>query len=93
MKLPQFFSKIFFIVTIVVFSSTLTSCERDEDNNNDCISLANDITVTAQAYSSDPNSVANCNAYKAALEAYISGCYSSADISSFQETLRDLDCE
>lgn len=92
MKLIKDFSKI----TLVVASFclfTLTSCERDENGvNTDCIELANNVTTTGNAYASDL-SVANCNAYRAALEAYISGCNSRADLSSFQATLRGLTCE
>ena len=92
MKLIKNFSKIA-LVAALTCSFTLTSCEKDENKvNTECIELANNVTTTAQAYASDL-SVGNCNAYKAALEAYISGCNSRTDVSSFQATLRDLTCE
>ncbi len=92
MKLIKDFSKITSFAALACLFA-LTSCERDEnDVNTDCIELANNITTTGNAYASDL-SVANCNAYKAALEAYISGCNTTFDVSSFQETLKDLKCE
>lgn len=70
-----------------------TSCERDENEvNTDCIDLANNVTTTGNAYSADL-SVSNCTAYKAALEAYIEGCNTTVDVSSFQTTLSELECE
>jgi len=60
--------------------------------NTDCIELANNVTTTAQAYAADL-STSNCNAYKAALEAYIEGCNTTADVSSFERELRELECE
>ena len=92
MKLIKDFSRLS-LVAALVFLFVLTSCERDENGvNTDCIELANNVTTTGNAYASDL-SVANCNAYKAALEAYISGCNTTVDVSSFQTTLKNLTCE
>lgn len=81
-------------ITLILVCGCLfffTSCERGEDEN-DCVALANEITTTGNAYAAEL-SVSNCNAYRAAIEAYIEGCNNRADISSFQATLRDLNCE
>jgi hypothetical protein len=92
MKLIKGFSKIILFATLGC-SFVLASCERDENKvNTDCIELANNVTTTGNAYASDL-SVTNCNAYQAALEAYISGCNTTVDVSSFQTTLRELECE
>ena len=92
MKLIKNSSKIV-LTAALACSFFLISCEKEENKiNTDCIKLANQVTLTGNAYASDL-SPANCNAYRAALEAYIEGCNTTTNVSSYQTTLRGLECE
>lgn len=91
MKLVKNLSKITLIAALAC-SFALTSCKKDEEKT-DCGALANEVSVKGQAYISD-GSVANCNAYKTALKAYIAGCNTGgADLAAFEASLDALVCE
>lgn len=90
MKLVKNLSRIA-LVAALACSFALTSCKKDEEKT-DCGALANKASAAAQAYATD-FSVANCNAYKAALQAYISGCGEGTDLASFEASLDALVCE
>lgn len=72
--------KITFLGLAILILSTLVSCNDDEEVNDPGIcgtawavaieDEANDLSVATQAYATD-QSTENCQAYKAALQAYI----------------------
>ena len=61
-------------------------CIRD---SLECINLSSDIAEAAENFSADP-SVENCNAYRAAIEAFQAEDCTGAD--DLTETLEGLDC-
>lgn len=76
------------IATVAVFA--FTSCSSDDDNGGkSCEQLVEDIQVAAEAFL-EIQSEANCNAYKAALQAYVDkDCEGS---SQFATIIAELDC-
>ena len=77
------------LVALTVAAFGITSCGSDDDGGVDCVSLATNVANAAETYGAD-QSVANCEAYKAALEAYAnSGCEGSGDVGAL---ISALDC-
>ncbi|WP_291721458.1 hypothetical protein [Bernardetia sp.] len=91
MKLVKDFSRIA-LVAALACTFVFTSCKKDEEET-DCGALASKVQTTSQAYASDPSNVEKCNAYKAALQAYISGCGEGTDLASFETALEFLTCD
>ncbi|MEX0997169.1 MAG: hypothetical protein WDZ45_08995 [Flavobacteriaceae bacterium] len=76
------------IATIAVFA--FTSCSSDDDNGSkSCEQLLVDIQAALEAYGENVNE-ANCNAYKAALQAYVNkNCAGSGQYATI---IAELDC-
>lgn len=89
MKLVKNFSRIV-LISAFACSVVSTSCKKDEEK--DCGASANKASTAGQTYASDP-SVANCNAYKSALKAYVSDCGKDNDLTSFETVLENLTCD
>ncbi len=75
------------IAAVAVFA--FTSCSSDDDGGKSCEEIATDITAAAQAFGENQTE-ANCNAYKAALQAYVNkDCQGS---SQYAAIIADLNC-
>tara|TARA_R110002072_G_scaffold235697_3_gene393342 strand:- start:7826 stop:8077 length:252 start_codon:yes stop_codon:yes gene_type:complete len=76
------------IATVAVFA--FTSCSSDDDNGGkSCEELTTELSAAAEAYGEDP-SVANCNAFKSAIEAYVNK--DCEDAESLEAVLELLEC-
>ncbi len=83
--------KLLFSALIVglVFTS---SCNKDDDGGGkSCERLAEEYLAAAEAYSSD-NSVANCNAFKSSLQAFINKNCAGGQEAALQTQLDALVC-
>ncbi len=92
--------KKFFLAGLMVFSLAFFSCDDDDDDNGggnvaDCEALGEAATDTGLEYAGEQTK-ANCEAYRAALEAYLANdaCFPDANTkASIQAGLDDLDCD
>lgn len=75
------------VVAIIGFSSCSSD---DDDGGKSCAQLTTEISDAAEAYVED-QSEANCNAYKAAIQAYINKDCENAE--SFEAVLELLVCK
>lgn len=74
--------KKFMLLALAVGTFSFTSCSSDDDNageeSNCSAELQENFTTAQAAYSAEQNT-ANCQAYKAALRAYIDGGCAEAE--------------
>lgn len=79
--------KKFFVMALAIGMISFASCSSDDDAAPDCVALSTNIANTSQAYSDDPSD-ANCEAYAAAMKAYIDAkCEGFADLEASYDAL------
>lgn len=87
------------LLPVLVFSMAVffTSCSKDEDNTSNCAekhtTYLDKTNAAALKYGQNPT-VANCNAYKSAVQEYINqtkGC-PGAQTETLTESLNSLNC-
>lgn len=80
----------------LVMAIGFTSCSSDDDSSSapDCVAVTADVEAAFEAFFADP-SVANCNAFKAALQAGLdAGCAETPEEEAeAQEAIDALVCE
>lgn len=75
------------LAAVAVFG--FTSCSSDDDGGKSCEQLTQDVFAALEAYMEN-DTTANCNAYKAAMQASIDNdCPGS---SAYAAAIADLDC-
>lgn len=81
------------LIYFTIFSTTLLlSCNKGTNKMNVCLQNSTDATQKEAQYLATP-SVANCNAWKSALEASLSSCdgvLSSAELQEIRDQLDDI---
>jgi hypothetical protein len=77
-----------------VLALGFTACSDDDDNAIDCIALTNSVSDALTAYTTS-QTVADCNAYKTALQNYLNGdcAVDAASKETFQATIDNLTCQ
>jgi hypothetical protein len=87
-------TKILSFIVMFAIAILVGSCKKDSILNpyGNCDNLAIAVSTAASNFSSNPT-VANCEAYKDALQDYVNGCagytlYNAA----YQDAINDLDC-
>jgi len=82
------------ILLLIVFGAfIITSCKNDDDGDSVDCSAVEETYFDAQAAYNLNSSSGNCNAYKAAIEAYKSGnCVKDADKDFVNNQLASLNC-
>jgi uncharacterized protein YaaR (DUF327 family) len=74
-----------------VLALGFTACSDDDDDAIDCVALLDAVTETGTAYTTS-QTVADCNAYKTALQNFMNGDCSGTATATYQALIDGLTC-
>lgn len=89
-------TKVLSFIVMFAIAMLVGSCKKDSVlnplNTADCATLSLNVSNAANAFGMDPT-VANCEAYKDALQEYVNKCAGIAGYNAaYQDAIDDLDC-